>query len=428
VSEGLRSIRPLAAESLRGVEPAAVSKKLPKFEMVDPRTLYVEEKYQRGIAGNGIKLIRKIYGGFNWARFKPPVCVRLPESGNVLVCIDGQHTATAAASHPAIEKIPVMIVGAEDVAARAAAFVGHNRDRLGLTPPMIYYAELAAGEAMAVVIDRACKVAGAHVLPTSVNLRNEQPVGATIAIGTMRAIAKRQGEAMLVRVLRLLVGAKRGPIKADEIAAVSMILFAAGDKRGIDKRLQATVESKTTEQWAALGAVKASHSGEPLASAVAALWCEAMDIPQAGPTVKAQSAKGNATRFVASIGKPAKPAAPPPPPAPPAAPAVAGHDQNRFVNRNGVVLDLRDRRITHRGLSTKLPDDGIRLVASLARVMPSIMDTGVLARQAFNRIVHDPKGMVRTLVDELNPTLRGVRLEIKTVPNIGHTLFDLGAE
>ena len=472
MTEGLRSIRPLAPNALQGIQPAPASKRLPRFEWVSPKDLFVEEKYQRDVRANGIRLIRKIYAGFNWAHFKPPVCVRLPESGNVLVCIDGQHTATAAASHPAIDKIPVMVVGAEDVAARAAAFVGHNRDRLGLTPPMIYYAELAAGEALAVVIDRACKAAGAHVMPTSINLRENHPVGATIAIGTMRAIAKRQGEAMLVRVLQILVGAKRGPIKADEIAAVALILLSAPDERDIDKRLGKIVESKTTEQWAAFGAMKASHSGEPLPSAVASCWCEALGMSFGGMKVAPTSVKSGA-RLIDSMSKASKPPAAPkvskaapipleppketpsaakwpkqlppapqqkpalmqqkPPvaqqPAPPiVAPGVAHNDPARFVSRNGVVLDLRDRRITHRGLTTKLPDEGIRLVASLARVMPSIMDPGVLARQAFGRPVHDPKSEVRMLTDRLNPLLRGVRLEIKTVPNIGNTLFDLGAE
>src|SRR5206468_3742977 len=107
---GLRSIRALPAESLRGITAAAGIGEPPVFELVDPRDLFVEDSYQRDVGANGIKLVRKIYAGFDWSRFKPPVCVRIPEWDGVLVCIDGQHTAIAAASHPEVLKIPVMIV------------------------------------------------------------------------------------------------------------------------------------------------------------------------------------------------------------------------------------------------------------------------------------------------------------------------------
>lgn len=261
MTEGLRSIRPLSRESLRGVEPARVGAKLPKVEWVDPCSLYVEESYQRDVTANGVALIRKIYAGFSWARMKFPVCVRLPDSGNALVCIDGQHTATACASHPGISKIPVVVVSAEDVAARASAFVGHNKDRLALTQMAVFYAELAAGDDTARLIDRACRAAGAKILNKAINLRAEQSPGTTIAVGTIRAIAKRHGEAFLARVLRVLVDAERGPMKADEIAAVAMILAAGDDVKDVDRRLRDVIASKSAEQWAAIG------SGE-----IAVLW------------------------------------------------------------------------------------------------------------------------------------------------------------
>jgi N6-adenosine-specific RNA methylase IME4 len=50
MTEGLRSILSLSSDSLRGAEPAVLDKKIPKFEWVDPKTLYVEEAYQRGIS------------------------------------------------------------------------------------------------------------------------------------------------------------------------------------------------------------------------------------------------------------------------------------------------------------------------------------------------------------------------------------------
>jgi hypothetical protein len=270
VTEGLRSIRPLPPESLRGVEMAPVGKRLPKFEWVDPRTLHVEDSYQRAMAGeNSTRLIRKIVRGFNWARFKAPVCVRLPESGDILVCIDGQHTATAAASHPGVEKIPVMIVSAEDVAARASAFVGHNRDRLGLTQMAVYRAELAAGDPVAIVVDRACRRAGARILTKPVNLNRPTTPGDTIAVGTIRTLAKQHGEDVLARVLGILTKAGRGPIKADEIAAVAIVVIGRDDP-ALDGRLARLIASQSAERWKASASSLTADTGESLPTAMGA--------------------------------------------------------------------------------------------------------------------------------------------------------------
>src|ERR1043165_4013715 len=159
--DGLRSIVPLSKESLRNVTPAEVVGKPPRFEWVDPKTLFVEEGYQREVTENGITLVRNIVGRFSWAKFKPPVCVQLPEWDNILVCIDGQHTAISAASHPGISEIPVMIVDGADAQERAASFVGHNRDRIALTAMAIFHAEVAAGDPTAIGVADACAEAGA---------------------------------------------------------------------------------------------------------------------------------------------------------------------------------------------------------------------------------------------------------------------------
>jgi len=67
--------------------------------------------------------------GWDWAKFKAPVAV-MTDAG--LELIDGQHTAIAAATHPEIATIPVMIVDVDKRAERAAAFIGHNRDRVAV--------------------------------------------------------------------------------------------------------------------------------------------------------------------------------------------------------------------------------------------------------------------------------------------------------
>lgn len=449
---GLRSIRPLGPESLQQIEAAKIGKGRPKFEWVDPRILYVEEAYQREVRSNGIKLIRRIYAGFSWARFKSPVCVRLPESGNVLVCIDGQHTATAAATHPDVDKIPVMIVDADDVAGRAMAFVGHNKDRLGLTQMAIYHAELAAGDELAGTINRALRAAGAEIITKPINLRSSTEPGKTIAVGTIRAIAKRQGEEFLARVLKILVLAGRGPMKADEIAGVAILVNAFDDKRNIDDRLRTVVASRSAEAWAAVGARAAADTRQPLPSALAAAWGRALGYEAPRSSINSAGQKGAATRLMESpsslqapakapepavaaqpLPKPAPVRQPAPPtlpraPAPPPAPVILDKAaaQIRVVERNGIKLDLLTRELTHRGMTIRVHrDDGVKLVAALARVMPAMLDKDNLARKAFG--AGRGAELLTELIQDLNPVLRRAQLEVRPVGRIGNMLADLGA-
>jgi hypothetical protein len=407
MTEGLRSIRPLGLESLRGLEPADVGRKRPTFEWVDPKTLYVEEAYQRAIGEAQTKLIRKIYAGFSWARFKPPVCVRLLESGNVLVCIDGQGTATAAASHPGVGKIPVMVVDAADLEARAGAFVGHNRDRVGLTQQAIFRAELAHGDPIAGAVERACKAAGATILGQAVNLRDKHPVGSTIAIGTMKAFVKRRGEDLLVRALKVLVAAGRGPIKAGEIIATGLILqeFEPCGERVLaaaEHDLRKVIVWKTPHAWAAQATLDAGAGGLKIGPAIAAAWRTALK------------------KLIAEAA-PAKPAVAP------AQPSVAPKpaDPAQVVERNGVVLDLVTGRLTHRGKTVKLQREAdVVAVAALARVMPALHDQKRLLAKVYPG--EGAEAFFRALVERLKPILCAARLEIRVVPKAGSMLIDLG--
>jgi hypothetical protein len=462
---GLRSIRALPAESLRGITAAEGIGEPPVFELVDPRDLFVEEGYQREVGANGIKLVRKIYAAFDWSRFKPPVCVRIPEWDGVLVCIDGQHTAIAAASHPEILKVPVMIVAGVDAAARAGAFVGHNRDRLGLTQMAIYYGEVAAGDPVALEIQKACEAAGAEILQKSINLKNRLPPGKTIAVGTIRGIARNKGEHFLTRVLKVLVAAGRGPIKADEIAATALVLESAPASWSVDvvhSDLVEVVKSRSSEAWAASVAQELAEKGGSLPVMLARAWSDQIGFglepslapPGANPSGSRPSI-GNAARMMARRPPPIKkpepryaavpvpapkpPAAPKPAPvaavAPPAPPPkapeptkqVAGVDQSRVIERNGVRIDLLTRELTHRARTIRVPsDDGIRLVATLARVMPALLDEARVIRSVFGSLPADGGHRLRDLVKAEAPALADVLLEVKFLAKIGVRLNDLG--
>lgn len=213
--------RAISAMAVPGVEPSAAVTAAPVFEWVDPRSLLVDEAYQRNLSERSVALIRKIVGAWDWRRFKPPVVARTGDG--CFEVIDGQHTAIAAAGHPNLVEIPVMVVEAADQAQRAAAFVGHNRDRIALTVTQMHAAALAAGDEDAVTLDQVCARAGVRVL------KNPPGNGAfkpreTLAVSSVRALISRRGAMRARMVLEVLANAECAPISASGIKAVEMLL------------------------------------------------------------------------------------------------------------------------------------------------------------------------------------------------------------
>jgi hypothetical protein len=213
--------RPVKAANIMGVEPSTVHGARPVFEWVSPEQLLVDETYQRGLSEKSLWLIRRIVGAWDWKRFKPPVVARTADGFDV---IDGQHTAIAAASHPDITEIPVMVVEAIDQASRAQAFIGHNRDRLGMTPMQIHFAAAAGGDEDALTIDQVCGRAGVRILRHPPAGGAYKP-GDTVAIKAIGALINRRGVISARQVLQTIAEGKCAPVSMAAIRAVEMLMF-----------------------------------------------------------------------------------------------------------------------------------------------------------------------------------------------------------
>lgn len=209
--------RKIAAIALPAqMKPAPLTAPTPELEMVDPRSLLVEPSYQRDLSGRSIKLIRKIVTGWDWSKFKPPVCARTPEG---LFVMDGQHTAIAAATHPSIKEIPILVAGAKQVEQRAAAFVSHNRDRLTMTPAQIFYAAVTSGDKKAQATFDAIRRAGGTIP------RSQVPKSAALP-GQISAIAELRSmdPALAERIVLIAVKSKIAPVAAVVIRGLRAIL------------------------------------------------------------------------------------------------------------------------------------------------------------------------------------------------------------
>lgn len=213
------ALRPIVAISLSGLSPTKPSTTGPIFEWVEPASLLINEAYQRNLSERSTKLIRKIVETWDWTKFKPPVC-SLGDGG--LEIIDGQHTAIAAASHPDVAEIPVMIVETVSMGDRAKAFIGQNLDRVGITKMQLHHAALAAGDEDALTIEQVCQRAG-------VRLHMARPkdweTGDTMAVGAIGGLIDRRHAQGARKVLEVLVQADVVPITQASIRAVEMIMF-----------------------------------------------------------------------------------------------------------------------------------------------------------------------------------------------------------
>jgi hypothetical protein len=260
-------MRAITALNLPDVTPNAIPTAPPEIRLVDPRTLGVDESYQRGLSERSMRLIRKIVAGWDWRAFKPPVVV---EVEGRLEVIDGQHTAIAAVTHGGITELPVLVIEADEKATRATAFVRHNRDRIQVTPTQLHSALVAAGDEDAVTIEQVCERAGAKVLKNPPPM-GRYDVGDLVAVTTLRALINRRHAAGARRILDICVKGGAAPISAGLLKAVEYLLFAAEYKGEMsDERvaiaisanlssLEAEAERFATERkvafWRALASV-----------------------------------------------------------------------------------------------------------------------------------------------------------------------------
>lgn len=259
------------SDTLRAVTAIDLAEKLtpiptkpPMLEWMAPSDLLIEAAYQRDLSPKSMDLIKRIAERWDWRRFKPPI-VAWSERGFEI--IDGQHTAIGAATR-GIDKIPVLVVEAADLTDRASAFVGHNQDRLSITPVQMHQAKIAAGDEDALTAQQVIDRAGAKLVIGAYGARGWKP-GETVAITTIDQLAKRRGAMHARRVIEMLVKADAAPVSAAGIKAVDMLMFrqefadldlehlpaaitSAGD---VEKQAKLDAQTHCIPIWEAMGRI-----------------------------------------------------------------------------------------------------------------------------------------------------------------------------
>lgn len=272
------SLRPVKALELAHLTPGPVDPARPQFCEVDPRVLLVDETYQRGMGERSRNLIRRIVAGWSWHKFKPPVCMQV---GDALHVIDGQHTATAAASHPDIAVIPVMIVAEGTAVSRALSFVAHNRDRVAVTPMQVHAALAAAGDEDALTLDQVCARAGARVLRAAPGNGAYKP-GDVMALKGLRDLIGRRHAAGARRVIEICVKARCAPVGKMQMRAVEELLFGPDYAGAVDAAALAAVMLAAEADCLAEAQSLARSHGIARHKALAEIWFHALQREAAG--------------------------------------------------------------------------------------------------------------------------------------------------
>ncbi len=269
MTDTLRPVTPLKSD---GLTPSVLEGPAPELVWLALDRLVINDAYQRHISEKSVTLIRRMVERFDWGRVKALSVARL-EDGRYEV-IDGQHTAIAAATHGQIDALPCLVTSGKSLEARSADFVSLNRDRLSMTPMQVFYAELAAGEELAVDVARGVELAGGRVL------RYPPPfakfaIGDALCVGQLRTLARAGGVAYVKRAVKICVEGRCAPVKAVTLKALQQLLWGKSGfgaltvRQGGDLALAEALKRHGQEGLIAVAMRRREASGQPLADALA---------------------------------------------------------------------------------------------------------------------------------------------------------------
>lgn len=276
VEKPTRKVRAIdLPDAMRDAAKASLAQTdLPELKSVAPESLVIEEAYQRDLSPKSLKMIKRIVAKWDWAKFKPPVCA---ETKQGLFVIDGQHTAIAAATHPGVSLIPIMVVHRVKIEERAAAFVSQNRDRVNISPLQVFHAELAAGDKVALGILRAAVKAGVEI-PRNPPAKGKAKPGEVVSVSALRHLYAGNRADHLQRALTIAKLSKVKPINSTLLRAIDLVLRETAYRAAAkltDEQLGHAIEGiGNLEKEAEIAAAEMDCSKYRAAAALIANHCE----------------------------------------------------------------------------------------------------------------------------------------------------------
>lgn len=131
-----------------------------RFEHIDKKLLLVDEKYQRDLLPSNMSKIRSIAAKWSWLACG--VILVACRKGTYYV-YDGQHRVVAALKRDDIKMMPCLVFDTDTAGQEAAAFLSANTMRKPLDGTAVHKASVAAGDPVALVVDRMISDSGRTV-------------------------------------------------------------------------------------------------------------------------------------------------------------------------------------------------------------------------------------------------------------------------
>ena len=169
-----------------------------KFEMVDPKTIIIDHRYQRPRKNT---LIATIAQAPSWEAFGVPVCFR--RANGMLYCADGQQRlAGVMESEKPPKEVPIVWFPMHELADEAGVFVMINEWRKQLQPIEKHKGKIQAGDEAALAIEKAVTQAG-FTIDTGVSYgpAHARTIQAVAGVGV---IYNRIGEEGLLQTLTVI--------------------------------------------------------------------------------------------------------------------------------------------------------------------------------------------------------------------------------
>lgn len=219
----------------------------PALDWLGLDVLVVDGRYQRALSEKSEAAINRLVREFTWSRFGCLIVAGPDKVGDFHV-IDGQHRLEAAKRHPMVDRVPCSVLPPGSMADEAKAFVGVNRDRVGITSLAMYHAAIAAGDDQALSIARVVDAAGVTIPKTP---RNPLPPRSLACIGKLGQLVRRFGEDLTTAGLAALVEAYpdgEDGLRVQLVEATVRILGLHGDR--LDRpRLVKTLAAQAPDWW-----------------------------------------------------------------------------------------------------------------------------------------------------------------------------------
>jgi hypothetical protein len=196
--------------------------KAPEVVFLTISQLRINDAYQRSMTVASQAGMRRMAKGWDWNRYQP-ISVATTDDDAIFEVTDGQRRAIAAACNGNIHILPCYLVPALTLADKAAAFVGVNQGKVGLTPANVYKGRLVAADPVALAVQAALDANACRILDMP-PAKGIYKVGDTMAVGSLMALAKDRDSERVSALIGICKAAGCAPISAKMLKALNLAL------------------------------------------------------------------------------------------------------------------------------------------------------------------------------------------------------------